>query len=81
MVESASRLRFAFEACQHLGRFVGLELLWQDGLDGDRALYERIEPLINNAHRTLAEFTADGVLAELGDCAHLCLASISHTRV
>jgi hypothetical protein len=61
MVEPRHRLRLAREAHRVVFGGVGVEVALEDRLDRDPAVELRIEPLVHDAHRTLAEGALDRV--------------------
>ena len=70
MVQPPRRLRLALEPGQHAFRLIAVKLRRQDGLDGDGALQNRIKPLINDPHGTLAQRSAYQILTEFGHGRH-----------
>ena len=62
--QPAGRLRFALQACAQLAGPGGAEVVLADHLERDAALDQRIEALVDDAHRACAELAQDLVLAQ-----------------
>ena len=70
MIQPSRCLRLALEPGQHGVHLTAVKLRRQDGLDGDGALQNRVEPLVHDAHGTLAQCSAYDVLTEFGQGRH-----------
>ena len=70
VVESASRLGFAFEAGQYACDFATVQLGWQNSFDGHRALDYGVKALVHDAHRALAQLATNQILTEFGHGRH-----------
>ncbi len=66
MVQPRDRLRLAHEPHRILfGRRLVVEVALEDGLDRDFAIEPRVQALVDDAHRTLAEHAGEVVPAQL----------------
>ena len=70
MVDPPGGARLVLEAADELRGEIGIDEVHPHRLDRDRALDVRIERLVDDAHRALAEDALDFVLAEFLELAH-----------
>ncbi len=70
MQKPSGRFRLVLEARHHLHGEVGIDEVLAHGLDGDDALDVRIECLVHDPHRALAEHALDYVFADFFRVSH-----------
>jgi len=70
MQQPSGRLRLVLEARHHLHGKIGIDEILAYGLDRDDALDVRIEGLVHDPHRALAEHALDQVFADFFRFSH-----------